>query len=271
MLKLLLLYALSVINPGEMACIGSIQDTTLPLDIYIAGGEMEGTATLAAQRQVVYLNGPRLSSLKPGIIHRVVRPEGRVRDPLSGDKLGYYYMDIGTIRIETVDQEKAVASVQVACHGMLKGDLVIPYVPKQKVEFNGALSSELTALPDHGLVSSILLAKDDVREMGAGNLCFLGLGARDGIKPGDRFTVFRPQPSFDPRDMDAGGTASDRSYSSMTNYAYRFNLNMLLRQRKLAPQILGDIVVVEAGENISTGKIISSLSEIHIGDLIVKR
>jgi hypothetical protein len=46
---------------------------------------------------------------------------------------------------------------------------------------------------------------------------------------------------------------------------------MLLHERKLPPQILGDIVVVETGDRTSTGKIVNSLSEIHVGDLIVKK
>jgi len=77
MITLILLYALQVVNPSEMVCVGSIQSATLPLDIYVAGVEMEGTATLAAEGQVLYLNGPNVSSLKPGTIQRVVRPEGK--------------------------------------------------------------------------------------------------------------------------------------------------------------------------------------------------
>jgi hypothetical protein len=57
----------------------------------------------------------------------------------------------------------------------------------------------------------------------------------------------------------------------MSTWAYRFNLRMLLHERKLPPQILGDIVVVETGDKTSTGKVVNSLSEIHIGDLIVKK
>ncbi len=271
MLKLLLLYALSVVSPNEMECVGSIQDAMLPLDVIVSGVEMEGIATLAAQGQMIHLNGPKVSALKPGAIQRVVRPEGRVRDPLSGDKLGYYYIDVGTIRIESVDVDKAMATVRVACHGMLKGDLVIPFTPKTKMEFSGPLSTSLTQLPEHGLVGSVLLGKEDVRQMSTGNFCFLGLGSRDGIKPGDRFTVFRPQPGFDPRDLNALGKTSDRTYSPVINYAYRFNLSMLLQQRKLSPQILGDVVVVETGDTISTGKIVNCISEIHVGDLVVKR
>jgi hypothetical protein len=271
MITLLLLYALKVVNPNEMACVGSIQEMTLPLDIYVAGVEMEGTATLAYQGRNLYLNGPKVSSLKPGTVQRVVRPEGKVRDPLTGDKLGFYYVDIGTIRIDAVEPDKATATVQLSCQGMLKGDIVIPYMAKPSVEFSGSLSTDLTTLPDHQLVSSILLGREDTRELAAGHYCFLGLGGRDGIKPGDRFTVFRANPPFDSKDMVINGEGIDRTYSPMQGLAYRLKLNSLLKKRKLPPQILGDIVVVEAGEKISTGKVVNSLYEMHVGDLIVKR
>jgi hypothetical protein len=271
MITLILLFALRVVNPSEMACVGSIQDRALPLDVYIAGVEMEGTATFAVEGQILYLNGPKVSSLKPGTIQQVVRPEGKVRDPKSGDKVGLYYRDIGTIRIEDVDQDKATATVQASCQAMLKGDVIVPQVPKPEVEFNGELSNELTRLPDHGLVGSVLLGKEDGRELGAGNFCFLGLGGRDGIKPGDRLTVFRSYPPFNSKDLNVEGSSANRSYSPVANYVYRMNLISLLHKRKLPPRILGDIVVVEAGDKVSTGKIINSISEIHVGDLIVKR
>ncbi len=271
MIKLLLLFALKVVNPSEMVCVGSIQGMTLPLDIYVASVEMEGTATLAAQGQIIHLNGPKLSTLKPGTIQQVVRPEGKVRDPLTGDFLGFYYLDVGTIQIGAVGQDTAKATIKASCSGILKGDLVIPFGSKPAVEFDGDLSNGLTLLPDHGMVSSILLGKDDVKELSSGSICFLGLGSRDGIKPGDRFTVFRSSHPFDAKDLDIWGKGAARSYSPLQGTAYRFRLKSLLRERKISPQILGDIVVIEAGESISTGKVVNSLAEIHIGDLIVKR
>jgi hypothetical protein len=271
MLTLLLLFALKVTTPGEMACIGSVQNMAAPLDLYVVGVEQEGALTFATQGRIVYLNGPRVPSLKPGMVQRVIRPEGKVHDPATGTNLGFYYRDIGTIRIETVTQEAAAARVLLSCQGMLKGDLVIPDAQKQAVEFNGNLSNGLTALPPDGLASTILLGKDDSRELAAGQFCFIGLGANDGIKTGDRFTVFRPYPGFNSQDMTSDGAATNATYSQMGNLAYRSKVNELLHKRTLPPQILGDIVVVEPGEGVSAGKIVNSLFVIHPGDFVVKR
>jgi hypothetical protein len=213
MYTLLLFLALQVIKPLEMVCMGVVQDSYAPSDIYIAAMEYEGISAMSSEGQVLYLNGPKIGSLKVGDIHRVIRPEGKVDDPWTGDGLGIYYKEIGTVRIEAIGQGSATALVLLSCQAMLKGDLVVPLAPKTAVEFSGSLSNALTPIPEQGLVSSIVLAKDDLQEIAAGNFCFIGLGGRDGVKPGDRFTIFRPQPSFNSMDLNVDGKGSHASYS----------------------------------------------------------
>lgn len=255
-----------------MACIGVLQDAPVPSDLHIAGVQREGQAAFAVEGQYVFLNGPRVSSLKVGDIQRVLRLEGKVHDPWSGNPRGIYYKDIGTLRIETIGPGQATARVLMSCQGMLKGDWVVPPAPRAKVEFSGDFSTATTPIPSNGLVGSILLGKGDARELAAGSFCFIGVGARDGVRVGDRFSVFRPYPSFDPKDMDADGKGADASYSSMrSRYPYRYQWLNILTKRTLPPQVLGDIVVVETGDRVSTGRIVNSLSEIHPGDFAVKR
>jgi hypothetical protein len=256
MLTLLILFALKVATPDEIACVGTVQDLAVPLELYIAGVQEEGTASLASHGQIVYLNGPQVPSLKPGMVRRVIRPERKVRDRLARAEAGIYYTDIGTIQIETVEPQVATARVLLSCREMLKGDQVIPNAPNRAVEFGGALSNALTPLPPNGLVSSILLGKNNLQELSAGQFCFVGFGGRDGVKAGDQFIVFRPNPAaVNPEEM----------------IAKEPGIRGLLNGRKLPPQILGDIIVVEAGDRISAAKIINSLSEIHPGDLVVKK
>ncbi len=250
---------------------GSIQETKIPERVYIAGVSDEGTTAAASPGQFIYLNGPGVSALKPGDVQRVMRAEGRVRNPETGARLGTYFRDIGTIRIESVQPESAIARVTSSCEGMMvKGDVVVANVPGPTVEFSGNKSNEVTPVQE-ALSSVIMFAKDDVREMAAGNFCFIPLGRRDGVKPGDHFIVFRSQPGFNSDDMSVLGTAANSSYSHVRTLLYRYGQNEMLRGRTLPPRILGDIVIVEAGGSVSTGKIINSMSEIHRGDRVVKK
>jgi hypothetical protein len=271
MLTLLLLFALQAVTPGEMACSDSVKESAIPMALYIAGVEQEGAMVFAAHDQILYINGQGVSSLKPGAVLNVIRPEGKVQDPITGAKMGYYYKDIGTVQIEAVQKDSATARVLVSCREMLKGDLVTVNSPKPPTKFDGDLSTKLTLIPQNGLIGSIILGKDDIRQMAAGNICYIGLGKRDGVVAGDRFTVFRPNPKFNPNDMVAAKSEANRSYAQMRDWQYQYRLDELMRLRALPPVILGDILVVDTGEGISTGKIINSLMEIHTGDFIVKR
>jgi len=271
MLTILLLFALNVVTPTELACVGSIQSSNVPREVYIAGVEQEGTVTLASTGQIIYLNGPSVSGLKPGTVHQVIRPEGKIKNPTNGEKLGIYYKHIGTIRVETAAAESATARVLLSCQAMAKGDVVVPYADGQDVSFSHKPSNESTQIPRNGLVGSIVLGMNDLRELAAGHYCFIGVGQRDGVKVGDQFPVFRPYPKFNRRDMSTLGGVANRSYASARNYSYQYKLNGLLGNRKLPPQILGDVVVIKTENGVSTVKIVNSLSEMHPGDLVVKK
>ncbi len=271
MLKLFLLLALKVATPGEMACLGYALDSILPMDLYVAGIQNEGASIMAVEGDVVYLNGPKVTSLRVGEKSQVVRPEGRIRDPLTGVELGIYHRRLGTIQVERIDGEIATARVLLSCVGISKGDLVIPDTPRSIVEFSGDMSRKTTAIPQYGFASSIVLGQNDARELAAGQFCFIAAGARDGIRPGDQFTVVRPHPKYNPGERSIEDKISDASYASARSWGYLLRQSALLHNRTLPLQILGDIVVVDIGDKMSAAKVVNSLTEIHIGDLVVRR
>jgi len=273
MITLILSLVLQVAVSGEMACTGSVMNSSMPANLYVAGVQMEGVAALAVEGQIVYLNGPRVGSLKVGDINAVVRPEGTIRDPSTGMELGFYYRDLGTVQIEAVRNGHATARVLHSCYEMTKGDLVIPQSEKPLVEFQGELSNALTSVPPDGPRGTILLGRDDLKELSKGQICFIDLGRQNGIEVGDRFTVFRPGPLFNRNELEeaGAGTSKSGSHSIVAEQNSRKRLDSLLSTRTLPDIILGDIIVLDVGEKVSTGKIINSLEEIHPGDFIVKR
>ena len=271
MITLILFLALQLTASGEMACIGSVVDFTMPADLYIAGVEQEGTAILASEGQIVYLNGPKTGSLKVGEINSVVRPEGMVRDPSTGNELGLYYKDLGTVRIESVQDGVAIARIVQSCCEMIKGDLVVPKKERPAVEAQGNFSNELTLIHAGSVIGSILLGDDNLQELSTGQICFINLGSKDGIKTGDRFTVFRTFPPFDRKEIGVAEVLNTGTGYLSNRQANRRQMDADLSRRNLPSKILGDIVIVEAGDNVSAGKIINSLSEIHPGDSVAKK
>jgi len=275
MATIILLFGLmaQIVTPGETACLGFISDATLPLSVFIAGVEGEGStsAFMASGNLLVYLNGPGVPGLKAGTMYRVVRPQGKVLAPDREDPIGIYYKELGTVRIETEGKESATAIVQVGCQPMIEGDILLPWVARPPVRFNGKLSDRLTPYPETGTRSSIVLGKDDLRELVAGHFCFIRAGSRNQVQIGDRFTIYRQQPPYNPQDLTVEGTGVDASYDKTIGAQHRSAVDEKLRTRSLPHRAIGDLVVIDVAEKTAVCKIINSMEEVHIGDTVVKR
>jgi hypothetical protein len=255
----------------EMSCIGFIREQPVSADLWVSGTEEEGRTTFLSGGSLVYVDGSKVSGLKPGETFHVVRPEGKIRERHTQANVGTYYKELGTIRIETVRRDGATGSVLRSCDVILKGDILLPVPGKAGSNYTGPLSNRTTPFPEDGLASSILVGKDDAREMAAGQFCFIGVGNRDGVKLGDHFTIYRPQPGFDPKDLVVNKSHSMTSYEPAQSARYHGDIIEILSERKLPPRVLGDIVVVDLGETTAAAKIVSSRMEIHPGDLVVRR
>jgi hypothetical protein len=269
---LLFLYLLaSSAAQQESACLGFIQDSFLPMNVYVAGVESEGSRALAVEGQVVYLNGPGLGSLRPGSSYLAVRPEGRVKDPLTGKFIGIYYRELGTLKIEAAGEKSQTASVVATCRTIVKGDLVVPLPQRADVRSDGKPAGRLSEVPEGGLASAIVLGLDDRRELGAGDICFIGLGKSEGVQAGDRFAVWRSQPRFDRQDLAIGSTGGNRSYSKPLDPIQKSEQVRTLSQRELPKRVIGELVIIAPYEKTSVARITSSFVEIHRGDLVVRQ
>ncbi|NWG12270.1 MAG: hypothetical protein HXY20_01910 [Acidobacteria bacterium] len=255
----------------ESACLGFIDRSLLPMDVYVAGTEFEGLSTLAEQAELIYLNGPGLGSLRAGGTYLVVRPEGYVNHPWTKAPVGIYYRELGTIRIERTGPAAAAALVMASCRPIMKGDRVIPMREQPSVPVKAESSDRLATAPEGALASAVVLGLDDRRELGAGDVCFIGVGTRDGVRPGDRFTVYRPQPPFSPQDLSVAGSEKARTYRKVLSGLHRREVSNMLRARSLPDRMMGDLVILRASETTAVAKVVNSRAEIHIGDKAVRR
>jgi hypothetical protein len=262
---------LQIVSSSELNCVGAIHDTLATADVFIAGTREEGMNALATEGELVYLNGPGLSSLKTGEKYRVVRREGVLQDSETHDAMGYYLKSVGLVRVDRVDGNSALATVLTSCEAMVKGDLVIPATARLAVEYKGELSNRLTAFPADGLTSVIILGENDVRELATGQFCYIKAGTKDGVKAGDRFTVFRLPPPYQIQELEVLGKGPLQSYRRVDVAKVDPGLVGMLRERRIPPRPIGDLVVIEAGDVASTARVVNSMAEIHPGDIIVKR
>src|SRR5881628_2896331 len=125
----------TVAMPEELKCLGFIHETLYPPDILVSGTEQEGLSTFLMEGSLVYLSGPGLKSAKAGDSFRVVRAEAKIRDRLTQKFTGYYYKELGTVRIESLRGEAGAGKVLSNCDTIFKGDFLLPQVEKPTVKF----------------------------------------------------------------------------------------------------------------------------------------
>ncbi len=255
----------------ESACLGFIDRSLLPMGVYVAGAESDGFSALAEQTELIYLNGPGLSSLRAGSTYLVVRPEGYVKNPENKAPVGIYYRELGTVKIETTGPRSAAALVMTSCREIMKGDLIISMEQRASVPTKVEPTERLAPAPEGALASVVVLGLDDRRELGAGDVCFIGIGARDGVRPGDRFTVFRSQPPFNAQDLTVAGSGKARTYKKILSGLYRLEVTNTLRKRTLPERVMGDLVILRAAETTAVAKVVNSRAELHIGDKVIRR
>jgi len=260
-----------IVSPAEATCLDFIRESPLPMDVYIAGTQEDERLSLSVGNELVYVNGPGVSALKSGETYGVVRPEGLVNDPYTLERIGIYYKRLGTVRIAAEGKNSATALVLIACQPIVKGDILVPHTAKAAVEFEGKLSDRLTPFVEAGLSSHIVVAKNDMREMSSGDICFIAVGSRSGVKVGDHFTIYRIQDPFDPLDLMVTGKQGNASYRRVHDGKHRAMLTEKLEGRSLPPRAVGDIVILEVSEGTAAARIVNSLMEVHLGDLVVRR
>jgi len=186
----------------------------------------------------VYVSYPANRAPKVGQRYSIYRADNPVSGP-NGD-VGSYVRIMGTVEVVSVKQDKRARAVIVDANqelerGLLIGPLVkqyktVPPVPP-KVDAQGSIIA--------------WIAKADL--IGQGDLIFLDLGKGSGVEVGNRLFVVR-RGDANPNHMEQLVGQDDRRFPA---------------------RALGEIVVVEVGQNVSVAMVTLSVQEIRVGDLVM--
>jgi hypothetical protein len=191
----------------------------------------------------VLLNQGAEDGIKAGAEFVLVRPGTVVENPITGRNVGLDIRPRGRVTVVLVHPESATAEVTSACEEIEIGDFLIPHEPREAPYVANQDFNRLAYKPSGKKMGHIVLANDstqvvrgkavthNVSLVAAGTVVQIDLGARDGIQPGDWFTVLLDSP-----------------------YG-----------KKFPPQVLGEGVVIRTEERASTAKILSSDYDIPLG------
>ena len=181
---------------------------------------------------IVYLDGGRESTLIPGSVFMVVRPEASVPHPARAKSHGFFNRYLGRVRVLSTQEDTAIAEIIHSCHPVKVGDQLKPFSPEPVplarlsglVGVNDPVSKE--ALVD---APFIILADMGNVSLGQGHVVYVDRGVQD-VAPGDLFTIYRETP------------------------------------KGLPPLMVGELAILSVGEEASLAKILASRYTVHVGD-----
>lgn len=186
----------------------------------------------------VYLSYASNNPPKVGQRYSIYRPDNSVKS--GGKNVGSYVKIIGSLEVVSIKQDKrARAVVTNANQEIERGDKVGPLLKQFK---------NVTPVPAKvDAQGSIVAMLTQDQLIGRGEVVFLDLGKGSGLEPGNRLYVVRRGDALPEQSKYTVGQ-DDRRFPART---------------------LGEVVIVEVGDNVSIGLVTLAVQEMGIGDLVI--
>jgi hypothetical protein len=196
--------------------------------------------TLLSTGDTVYLSYPQGKPPKVGERYSIYTVGNEVTHPKSGKKVGAFVHLLGELQVQSVKKDKrATAVITSADHEIERGTHV------------GPLQRKLTTVPPvratvdaQGTIVAMLAGEQLI---GSGEVVFVDLGEKSGVKVGNRMYVVR---RGDPIDVKARSAVGQDD-------------------RRFPAHAIGEVVIVDVGKSVSIGLVTLSVQEMGVGDLVM--
>jgi LysM repeat protein len=195
---------------------------------------------LSGEDDVVYTDIGRLQGGKIGKRFSIFRKMGPVTDPVSNATLGYMVLHQGALKLSVMEEKSSKAIITKSFQEIGVGSFLMPYRDrKREIVLRAA---------DRTLYGYVLEAQSTDITIGSGEIIFLDMGKKRGIKVGNLVYIVRdvvPEKKF-------------------------YDLRPAV---KLPVDVLGAAIVVETGEHTSSALVVKSVNAIYRGDraVLIKR
>lgn len=267
---------------ADIYCAGAIQATMPASQGKIIGAEEESRVARFGQGDVVYLQTGGAQNFRREALFSIIRPMGKFRSPYQrtgGKDLGVFVRELGILRVMEVQGQTATARIVASCSDIQLGDLLVPFVERSAPETD--VSQPLPRYqPTSGQKSGrIVLQREQREHIGARDVVYVDLGTENGVKVGDKFTIFRNKPDdaniFNFSDDDvaqrqSGGYESDKFKGGKFSIDHPYEERQKVKNTRPAiPQkIVGELVVIAVEGKAATAIVTRTTQEVHTGDRI---
>jgi hypothetical protein len=216
-------------------------------ETFVTPREVEEAGTLVAafeekvmlsslDRAYAHFKGPAPARI--GEAYLIFRTARAVRHPFTNELLGYQTTILGTAKVVAVDAKAATLIIGQTLEPIERGDLLGPWT--EKLVRPVARRPNTKELKGHIVGAQV----DVMTQLGEQHLVFVDKGKADGVEEGNIFRVVR---SGDPLGLEGEALTDDP---------------------RLPTEIMGDLLVVDVKDHVSTALVTKSLRELVIGDRV---
>jgi hypothetical protein len=259
--------AIPQVDYSTVNCSGFVTDQKVPDEIRLVSAEQSNYKITFARGDYVHINRGQDKGVRVGDRFSVVRPD---KDPTDVPwfkwqtkllkAMGTPYMDLGQIRVVSVQPKVSIAQVNFSCAFMQRGDILQPFQDRPAPPFKDPAAFDHFAPVSGKPVAMMVAGKDYGQVYGKLSAVYVNLGSNQGVKVGDYFRIFRYQGSM------AETVPQNKGYQySMYGFGSapaRYEWNDLPRE------ILGEGIVIGVSRNSSTMIITFNSIEVYAGDYI---
>ena len=161
---------------------------------------------------------------------------------------GYYYQDVGRVKILLAHENSATAEVVFACEEIRVRDLLVSNEQRTIPLARTEITFDKFAPPNNKTAGKVFMTKDYRKLAGTGHIVYIDVGQNQDVHVGDYFRVIRHFNS------------SNVSLFNRPAYGkYRSTFDSVRK-------IVGEIVVLRTEANTSTALITQSRDAIALGD-----
>ncbi len=259
--------AIPQVDYSTVNCSGFVTDQRVPDEARLVSGEQSNYKITFTRGDYVYINRGQDKGVRVGDRFSVVRPD---KDPTDVPwfkwqtkllrAMGTPYMDLGQIRVVSVQPKVSVAQVSFSCGFMQRGDILEPYQDRPAPPFKDSAAFDHFAPISGKPVAMLVAGKDYGQVFGKLSPVYVNLGTNQGVKVGDYFRIFRYQGSM----SETVPQVKDYQYalygfgSAPSRYAWN----------DLPREILGEGIVINVNRNSSTMIVTFSHLELYAGDYV---
>lgn len=268
-----------VARRSDLYCTGFISELPPRADLQVVGAEKENQKDLFSQGDVVYLNKGRDAGVQAGAVYYIIRPMGKFTHPFTKKVLGHYVRELGLLRVIEVQDKTATALVLVSCDTITFGDPLKLYEEIASPEKGSWQPLPRYSEGTNGTRGQLIMAPYQHEYLAANEIVYIDLGYRQGIRPGDHFTIYRTVGKSEGvtqyHDYNVSSNTG-RDYGSKRYRGGEYSLEgtyqtheeVLDTRPRLPRKVVGELVVVKVDNSTAVAKITRTTAEVNIGDLI---